>query len=472
MHRRAISASLLALIWLALAVGFVLSVRDRGLDDVFITYRHAANLASGRGLVFTPGEGVLATTTPGLAIALAGLHRLSAVPLAWIGTLVTAVSLVVLAAILALDATRRQRQIEGAVVGTALLACDFLWLHNGSEMLPALLLLALAGSITHRTAAGSLAALAAWCRPDLGLGILVLAARDRDRRSLLRLAAGFAAGMLVCVAITWWSSGAVLPVTFGAKRAQAELVSTTATAGLAFWPTAVASLAHLWSGVRTVPLLLLGLLGVPFALRHGGPAVRTVVGTGLVHAAALPLLGVPFATWYLIPTLVAMAAGAVFLLGTAVRNLPDRRLAVLALMVCGGWWATQMARDLRVVFEPRPYARLRLYDHAAQWIREHSARTDVIAAPEVGVIGMTSGLPMLDLAGLTTPRARPLLGSPALGDLVFSERPRWLVVHLGVAAFTDPVTLHPDFAQHYRERRWFGRPRSLERLVLYERIDA
>lgn len=471
MHRRLLAA-LLVLAWLGLATGFVLSVRDRGLDDVFITYRHAANLAGGHGLVFTPGEGVLATTTPGLAIALALLHRLTTVPLAWLGTLLTAVSLLALAAILALDAGRRQRQIEGAVLGTLLLACDFLWLHNGSEMLPALMLLALAGSIGHRGAAGLLAALAVWCRPDLGLGIISLAMLDRERRSLLRLGAGFALGLLACAAVTWWCSGAILPVTFGAKRAQAELVSTTATAGLAFWPTAVASLAHLWSGIRTLPLLLLGILGAPFAWRHGGPALRAVVGTGICHAVALPLLGVPFATWYLIPALVATLAGSVFVVGDVARRLPDRRLAVVVLLLGGSWWALQTARDLRVILEPRPYARLRLYETTAQWVRERSAPTDVIAAPEVGVIGMTSGLPMLDLAGLTSPRVRPLLGSSALGSLVLAERPRWVVVHLGVTAFTDPVVEHSAFARQYSELRRFGRPRSPERLVLYERRDG
>jgi hypothetical protein len=471
MHRRLLAAALV-LAWLGLAAGFVLSVGDRGLDDVFITYRHAANLASGHGLVFTPGEGVLATTTPGLAVALAVLHRVTALPLAWLGTLLTAISLVSLGTILALDAARKQRQIEGIVLGTLLLACDFLWLHNGSEMLPALMLLALAGSIGHRGAAGLLAALATWCRPDLGLGIVVLAMLDRERRSLLRLGAGFALGILACATVTWWCSGAILPVTFGAKRAQAELVSATATAGLAFWPTAVASLAQLWSGIRTLPLLLLGALGAPFAWRHGGPTLRTVVGTGICHAVALPLLGVPFATWYPIPALVATLAGSVFLVGAVARRVPDRRLAVVVLLVGGSWWAVQAAHDLRVILEPRPYARLRLYEATAQWIRNRSAPADVIAAPEVGVIGATSRLAMLDLAGLTTPRVRPLLGSPTLGALVLGERPRWVVVHLGVTAFTDPVTQHPDFLQLYRERRWFGRPRSPERLVLYERRDG
>lgn len=43
------------------------------IDDAFITYRYAANLAEGRGLVFNEGERVLGTTSPGYAILLAGV---------------------------------------------------------------------------------------------------------------------------------------------------------------------------------------------------------------------------------------------------------------------------------------------------------------------------------------------------------------------------------------------------------------
>jgi hypothetical protein len=43
------------------------------IDDAFITFRYAANLAEGRGLVFNEGERVLGTTSPGYAILLAGI---------------------------------------------------------------------------------------------------------------------------------------------------------------------------------------------------------------------------------------------------------------------------------------------------------------------------------------------------------------------------------------------------------------
>jgi hypothetical protein len=55
------------------------------LEDGFITYRYAQNLALGRGFVFNPGERVLGTTTPLLTLLLALIGRLigvSAIPVA------------------------------------------------------------------------------------------------------------------------------------------------------------------------------------------------------------------------------------------------------------------------------------------------------------------------------------------------------------------------------------------------------
>ncbi|MGD2070315.1 MAG: hypothetical protein PVI57_16690 [Gemmatimonadota bacterium] len=45
------------------------------IDDAFITYRYAANLAGGRGMVYNPGERVLGTTTPGWTVLLAGVAK-------------------------------------------------------------------------------------------------------------------------------------------------------------------------------------------------------------------------------------------------------------------------------------------------------------------------------------------------------------------------------------------------------------
>src|SRR5512147_2303751 len=67
LNPRAITLGLLALsflIWLAW-------MHEFRLDDSFITYRYARNLAGGLGLVYNQGDSILSTTAPLYAILLA-----------------------------------------------------------------------------------------------------------------------------------------------------------------------------------------------------------------------------------------------------------------------------------------------------------------------------------------------------------------------------------------------------------------
>jgi hypothetical protein len=81
------------LLWAVPAVPTILVGLLHGtffIDDAYITFRYAENLAAGHGLVFNPGEPVLGTTTPLCATVLAGLKRLGlAVPTSalWLGLL-------------------------------------------------------------------------------------------------------------------------------------------------------------------------------------------------------------------------------------------------------------------------------------------------------------------------------------------------------------------------------------------------
>ena len=64
----------LALAVFGAAVTFV-AYRDYVMEDAYITYRYAQNLAAGHGFVFNPGERVLGTSTPlyAMVLGLAGL---------------------------------------------------------------------------------------------------------------------------------------------------------------------------------------------------------------------------------------------------------------------------------------------------------------------------------------------------------------------------------------------------------------
>src|SRR2546422_3934340 len=78
---RARSLGPLAVPAAAAATLAVATVRLRfGIDDAFINFRFAENLAGGLGPVFNAGERVEGYTTPAWVFLLAGLHRLGAPP--------------------------------------------------------------------------------------------------------------------------------------------------------------------------------------------------------------------------------------------------------------------------------------------------------------------------------------------------------------------------------------------------------
>src|SRR5437868_10332746 len=60
------------------------------IDDAYITFRYARNLAEGLGLVYNPGEWVLGTTAPLWAVLLAGGYELGLTDLPWLATFVAA----------------------------------------------------------------------------------------------------------------------------------------------------------------------------------------------------------------------------------------------------------------------------------------------------------------------------------------------------------------------------------------------
>ena len=109
------------LAWAAIAAVALLglaraTVGRIALDDAYITYRYAVNLAETGALVYNPTqpENAFATTAPAYAILLAGLHRLGAdIPAAAaIGVLG-----ILLAAWALGDALRQASQASGLLAG-------------------------------------------------------------------------------------------------------------------------------------------------------------------------------------------------------------------------------------------------------------------------------------------------------------------------------------------------------------------
>jgi hypothetical protein len=78
-----------------------LLTRPHPIDDAYITFRYAGNLADGLGLVYNAGEWVLGTTAPLWAVILGAGYRLGLTALPWLATILSAASDAASAALLA-----------------------------------------------------------------------------------------------------------------------------------------------------------------------------------------------------------------------------------------------------------------------------------------------------------------------------------------------------------------------------------
>jgi hypothetical protein len=379
----------------ALALG--LALHPLAVDDAFITYRYAQNLAGGQGFVYNPGRPVLSTTAPLWALVLAAG--------AWLGldlpSLANALSAVALgiAGLLVLALGRREGDPwVGFLAALLLVAYPLLWLSLGLET-AAFLALGLGAVLAFQRGrpywSAVVLALATLTRGD-GLilaGVMVTAmglarldryesrppvrkdrladyipdrkrgfrAQVRDlaqacrdlvgalwsgpgRGTFLRAAGLYALVMLPVVAWLTWQFGSPLPATLGAKVAQSELgvtgfyAHTTYLQGLGI-------LAHARFLQSPLYLLFLPVVGVGLLAMWRGPRwVRLLVAWGAAHLAGYTLLGVTPYYWYyapLVPALVALAALGVV---GSTRWL-QRRLDRLggSKVAAGGRWIARSA---------------------------------------------------------------------------------------------------------------------------------
>ena len=248
-----------ALAAIALVLGIAL--HTLAVDDAFITYRYAHNLATGHGFTYNPGHPVLSTTAPLWALALAaGALLWPDIPA--LANSLSAIALGIGAVLLFLLGRRERMPWVGALAALFYVLYPLLWLSLGLETAVFLALalgrlLAYRGGRLHLTAV--LLALATLTRAD-GLvlaavlaaerGLVILSAsavgtknltlarklprRNRDSSlpavaqndtipRIIGAAALYVAVMLPLLAWLTWQFGSPLPVTLAAKRAQAEL---------------------------------------------------------------------------------------------------------------------------------------------------------------------------------------------------------------------------------------------------------
>jgi hypothetical protein len=453
---------------------------DFALDDSFITYRYAENLARGEGFIYNPGQRNLGTTAPFYAILLASIQHLAPLPLPLIANLLSLLCLLSGAGLLYLLARRHDLSAAGACAGLLYASSPLLVTSTGMETSFCLLLvlsavLASDGSPGSRfgrarlACAGVCLGLAVITRSDTVIVAGVLGLVYLWRFRALPWPTMLAALLVIGPFFLWLTTyfGSPLPGSLAAKQAQLALGFPSYAHGLVRY-LAGARVGLEDPEVQLQPLVLITLLaggGMAVAARSGAHSepgahrpsgaaawwIWALAGWGLLHAAAYTVLGVPAYHWYYAPLEpgLCLLAGLSLQRGASALSPSVERAAgvtwrwaamvVLAALVVGQMGVNVWAK--REVFDPKA----RTYRTVGQWLETHAGAGADVAAMEVGLVGYYSRRPMVDLLGLIDPASRRALVRQDLLWPIAHYRPEYVVL----------TSHNPFYSVHLEEDAWF-----------------
>jgi len=491
----------------ALALALGMALHPLAVDDAFITYRYARNLATGQGFTYNVGQPALSTTAPLWALLLAG-GALLWPDIPSLANALSAAALGVGALLVYLLGRHEGRPWVGRLAALLFVLHPLLWLNLGLETTP-FLALALSAILAYRRGrlalAALLLALATLIRGDGLILAAVLAAdrvlfphRDPDPGALrrggqaVRAAALYLLTMLPVLAWLTWQFGSPLPATLAAKRAQAGLgitgfyAHTTCLQGLGILARARLAQSPLY--LLFLPAVAVGLVAM---WRRAG-WVRLLVLWGAVHLLGYTLLGVTPYSWYYAPLVPGLSGAAALGLVEGVRR-PGRAGWPLALLWAAGlllplaWSDLALIRAMEGPLPPPeepvskvlPEAKVRIYEQAGRWLGEHTPPDALIGVTEVGIMGYYAGRPMLDFLGLLRPEVAEAVARGDLSWALLRYQPDYLALTAISPLYAYDLRADPWFQaayaplQSFDDPRFWGSPltiyrRQIERIPLAE----
>jgi hypothetical protein len=383
---------------LAVAASLALGIACDGLvDDAYIQFRYAANLATGAGPVFNPGERIEGASGGVWIGLLAAGSRLTGIEAGVVGR-VLSLLLAPLATLLAALAVRRLAGERAGALAAAIWAAlptSALYAATGLEttaFAAALWLVAL-GAVAERPGPAALGgALLALVRPE---GAVLAALALPGWRRLGRAGrAAVVAALLAAVAI----AGARLAY-YGAPLPRSVLVKGFAAAAPAAFGTGYLGRALLewWPLLLAAPAVLFARRALPALLAAlGWTAVVTVRGGDWMPGSR-----------YLLPLLVVLVVAAATRAGR-----PGTALAAAVTL----WGVVQIAP----LHEPRPpvvgalaramaehRVQSRWWEALGRWLATAVPPGTTLATGPAGALPYASGLPTFDMYGLCSPVATP-----------------------------------------------------------------
>lgn len=383
----------------------------RAVDDAYITFRYARNLAEGAGFVYNPGERVLGTSAPLFAAALALLNEVTGVAIPSLAFVLGAACLPACAVV----GYRLARRTAGPLLA-ALFVAAALSPHasldvfaSGMEtplyLLGILVALELACRGRDATAFAAASALF-FLHPDgaalvAGLALALRVARGRwPWRALAFGLAPAAAG----VAALWAAYGSPLPHSVAAKRLAYAMPPGHAL--LRLGDTVLGTLVADAAPMAPALAVLLAASALALVLAFGrralaNPPVLAFALFGAAYLGAFALANPLVFDWYRPPLALATA----FVTAACAARLPRPARAGAAVLLAA-------AACVHVAtFRPYdPSGREAVYARAASLLG--LGPRDTVAAPEIGALGWATRARVLDTLGLVSPAALRWLDRP------------------------------------------------------------
>ena len=380
------------------------------VDDAFITFRYAQNLAEGRGFVYNPGEQVLGITNPlyGLIIAFGIILGMDPIVFSKIIGLVC----YVIISLIGWNFLKSRHSNLSAYAFAILLAVDHYtstWFMSGMEtaLFSLTIILSVILFLTGKeTSAGILAGLSLYFRPEGGFLLLLIFLKSKKKRNILPGIMIALAFFLLCQLFY----GFPLPYSIYAKTSQSSL----GLAGI------VKSGYHLANSIIKEPFPVFLAIFAPWG-----------VLSILLFPAAIFLsyfiLGTPVFFWYYAPyyPLIFLAA-AVGLSRLSEAMKPEfRRLFVTILLVFIALHQISFAAR-EVYLQKEAASNRQIYKDFAVGIA--SNESSKLVAGDIGVLGYYSRHYIFDVAGLVSPKAVECWKEGNLPKCIAEINPDYFVV--------------------------------------------
>ncbi len=489
-----------------LAILIRLSIGPLTIDDAYITFRYARNVAAGVGFVYNPNQHVLGTTTPLWTLLLAVGDHLGLGSLPKIALAVGATADGVTTFLLFWLARRLDLPTTWAGLVSLLFAgsaASIAFTTGGMEtpLFIMWVISAVLADVDDRpTLAGTASALATLTRPE-GILVTALIIGRRlltDQRKPWRIALINLALLAPWIAFAFMYFGSPIPQSMDAKAVVYSSSDPLANAkwllvqlglpGLSVSETVVLPTAYDVGLFLGRIVLVVGIAALPRLVRFVRRRPETLPAVAFAPALALAYAIAGFRNvmlfhWYLVPLV------PFYLLGfTAFLRLLTRHRAWLFRAGSAILLMSWMALGLNLWRNPsqspfRPLGTVLVredaYIAAAQFLAPQLKPGDVVALPEIGAFGYHTSVNVLDTVGLVSPiatRYYPLplqyQGHALPADLVRDARPNYIV---SIDVFLqNPLTMAPWFIKDYHLIKVIDAPFpawNAREVYVYQRVN-